>query len=134
MFPGTSTLCMGRIKYEFQHRNSGMKLLHINLQLMFLNQIFVSETKTIQNFWKKVMHIVRKKRLMCIVERKKPLNCTFERKEKKKTADLKKTFWNQFQGRKKKNLIASHHQHTSFIYLLIINFEKKSKKTWKSNN
>lgn len=29
---------------------------------MFLNQICVSETKTIQNFWKKVMHIVRRKK------------------------------------------------------------------------
>ena len=53
---------MGQIKYELQHRKSGIKLLHINLQLMFLNQIYVSETETIQNFWKKVMDIVRKKK------------------------------------------------------------------------
>ena len=76
---------MGRIKYEFQHRKSGMKLLDINLQLMFLNQICVSETETIQNFWKKVMHIVRKKKDDVHCREKKTAHAHLKEKRKKKT-------------------------------------------------
>ena len=56
---------------------------------------------------------------MCIVERKKTTDAHLKEKKKIHSGI-------NFKEEKKKEftVIASHHQHTLFIYLLIINFEK----------